>query len=279
MSRLAKPMPTSYRFDPADPRAPTEAEWAEMSPEERERVVATLPNVVPEELMPPEGDPHLLSKVRPRLTLDGFFRRSGRRVYVSGEMNVYYPGEPWFAPDLFAVLDVDVHERLRWVVSHEGRGLDLVIEVHFEGSRDKDYRLNVDRYARLGIREYFIFDCGNLRLTGYRLPHDTAGGARVYRPIVPQGGRLTSEVLGLEVQVDGQRLRFLHDGEPLPDDDELIAILTSRVDGLVAGHQATEAQVEAARAQTRAAEQRAADLQRQLDAALEEIDRLRGRSS
>lgn len=274
-------MPSSYRFDPADPRAPTAEEWDRMTPEERARIVEMLPVQVPEELMPPEGDPHYLSKTRPRLALDSFFRRTGRRVYVSGEMNVYYPGERLFAPDLYAVLDVEIHERKRWVVSREGKGLDLVLEVHCDGDRDKDYRLNVERYARLGIAEYFIFDCQELRLTAYRLPVAPAGRARVYKPIVPQLGRYASEVLGLDVMIEGARLRFLFDDEPVLEAEELVTRLTTRVDDLVARHRATEQRAEDAEQRAKEAEQRAQnaerraeDAERELAAARAELARL-----
>jgi hypothetical protein len=85
-----------------------------MSPEERRRVVATLPTQVPMELMPPEGDAHWQAKARARLTLGSFFQRIGRKIYVSSELAVYYPGEPRFAPDMLAVLDVESHERTSW---------------------------------------------------------------------------------------------------------------------------------------------------------------------
>lgn len=257
---MAMRMPTPFDIDPDDPRAPAQEDWERMTAEERDRLVAMLPIQVPEELQPPEGDPHFKAKVRARQTLDSFFHRTGRRIYVSGELNVYYPDEPRISPDVFAVLDVEPYERTSWVVSHEGKGLDLALEVHFLGNRDKDYRLNVERYARLGITEYFLFDAAELRLFGYRLPPD----GRTYRPIVPQGGRLASEVLGLDLAVEGVRLRFYHGGEPLPEAEELIAKLGHMVEDLTARH--------------RAEAERAAALERELVEARAEIERLkRGR--
>ena len=43
------------------------------------------------------------------------------------------------------------------MVSHEGEGLDFVLEVRVSGDRTKDFETNVKRYARLGIPEYFAF--------------------------------------------------------------------------------------------------------------------------
>jgi Uma2 family endonuclease len=259
--------PEAYCFDPDDPRAPTEEQWEGMSPEERERVVAWLPAEVPIELQPPEGDPHWNAKTRTRSTLDDFFRRIGRKIYVSSELAVFYPGEPRFSPDVLAVLDVGLHERDKWVVSHEGKGLDLVIEVHYGGDRVKDYETNVERYARLGIREYFIFDRRHLNLRGYRLPppeEGRAGRRGAYRPILPQGGAYPSEVLGLDLTLDGPRLRFLFGMAPVPEAEELVMKLQSMVDGLFVRAEEAEKRA-AAEAERAAAEaERARELQRKL---------------
>ena len=190
-----------------------------------------------------------------------WFRRHGRRVYVGADLPVYCPGDAMFAPDVLAVLDVDDHPRDHWVVSREGKGLDLVIEVHWRGRARKDLQERVVRYASLGIREYFVFDVRRLLLHGHRLP---APGARTYERVLPQAGRFESEVLGLGMAVDGMRLRFSIGDAPLPFADELADKLATAVDGALA-----RAEAEAQRAE--AAEQRLAE-------ALAEIERLRNRS-
>ncbi|WP_437276739.1 Uma2 family endonuclease [Sorangium sp. So ce375] len=253
---MVQALPTGYLFDPADPRAPTSEQWARMTPAERARVVDMLPAEVPLELMPPEGDAHRKAKRDALDALDGFFRRTARKIYLSSELAVFYPGEPGFAPDLLAVVDVEPHERMKWVVDHEGKGLDLVIEVHVAGSRTKDHQTNVDRYARLGIREYFLFDRARLRLHAYRLPAAQEGDPsrpRAYQRIVPQAGRFASEVLGLDLLLDGTRLRFFAGNAPLEDADERIARLGGMLDQVIA-HQ-EDAQ--------RVAEELAAELDRE----------------
>ncbi|KYF66430.1 hypothetical protein BE11_32790 [Sorangium cellulosum] len=265
---MVQALPAGYLFDPADPRAPTSDQWARMTSAERARVVDMLPTEVPLELMPPEGDAHRKAKRDALDALDGFFRRVGRKIYLSSELAVFYPGEPPFAPDLLAVVDVAPHERMRWVVDHEGKGLDLVIEVHVAGSRTKDHQVNVERYARLGIREYFLFDRSRLRLHAYRLPAAPEGDAarpRAYQRIVPQAGRFASEVLGLDLLLDGPRLRFFAGNAPLEDADEMIARLGGMLDQVIA-HQ-EEAQ--------RLAEELAAELDRERRLR-EEEQRLRG---
>ena len=85
-----------------------------MSDDERARVVDALPSEI-ESAYPPEGDVHRKAKDGPLGALDAYFRRIGRRVYLSSNLPVYYPGEPIFAPDLIAVLDVEPHERERGI--------------------------------------------------------------------------------------------------------------------------------------------------------------------
>ncbi|MBL8739684.1 MAG: Uma2 family endonuclease [Myxococcales bacterium] len=201
-----------------------------MSVEERARVVASLPSEW-EDALPPEGDPHWLPKVNTRKTLERYFDRLGRSVYVGSELAVYYPNERVFAPDVFAVLDVPTHQRLRWVVDDEQRGLDWVLEIFVSGDRRKDHIRNVELFARLGIKEYFLLDWGRLRLNGWRLSETAVG---TYQQLVPQRGRFTSGVLGLELGVVEERLRFFHLDAELPEAEELIRKLERAVDGLQA---------------------------------------------
>ena len=251
--------PASWVIDPDDPRAPPQELWDRMSSEERQRVVALLPSEIEvSQASPPEGDFHFQAKTVAKDTLSGYFQRLGRRVYLACELPVYYPNEPLFAPDLIAVLDVEQHPRMRWTVSHEGRGIDLALEVLWSGNAKKDLEENVARYAALGIPEYFVFDRRRLRLRGYRLPSPTA---TQYQALVPQEGRLTCAVLGLELGLEGEKLRFYHGLAPLPETSELIARLGSMVGDL-------EKRMDDA-------ERRAEDAERALAVALAEIDRLK----
>jgi Uma2 family endonuclease len=272
---MVQRLPGGYVFDPKDPRAPTEEQWAAMSLEDRERVAAMLP-VEPDVdfLPPPEGDAHWTAATGARQSLGSFFRRGGRRIYISGNLAIYYPGERVFAPDLIAVLDVEPHERQSWMVEKEGRGIDLAIEIHVSGDRAKDMKANVERYARLGIKEYFIFDRGRLSLSGHRLPSaaEKQRKRRAYKPILPQGGRLGSEVLGLDLMIEGTTLRFYATTAPLLDPEERIARLERVFDDALGRALAAEERA-------RIAEERAAALERELREAREEIARLKGGGS
>lgn len=233
-----------YAIDPRDPRAPSQEAWDQLSAEERARIVAELPSEI-SRAEPPEGDAHRIPKTSALEALDAHFRRIRRRMYVSSELPVYYPAEAMFAPDLIAVADVDPHPRDSWVVSHEQRGLDLALEIHVSGRRRKDVEQNVERYARLGIPEYFSFDAPRRRLLGWRLPDPAA---RRYEPIVPQEGQWWSRVLELGLSVEDGRLRFLYGNSPVLDARELIARLSGMVDQAMA-----RAEEEAARAERLAA--------------------------
>ena len=265
----------SLRPDALDPRAPSQADWDAMSEADRQRACALLPAKLPYELSPCEGDTHRKPRESAVSTLEAFFRRVGRRVYVSSELAVYYPGEPRFCPDVLVVLDDDGQERTRWIVPREGKGLDLVLEVHVAGDEAKDLSGDVERYARLGIREYFVFDRTRLAVRGYRLAPAEGGAApRSYQRIVPNAGGYASEVLGLELRVDGTRLRFEVGGADVPEGEELAAKLRTMVDKLEARHLEAEALAEEMSARAEAEATRADSLATRLAAALAEITRL-----
>ena len=119
---------------------------------------------------------------------------------------------------------------MKWLVAHEGKGPDFVLEVHVAGSKWKDVQRNAAWFARLGIPEYFVFDRSRFMIRGYRLPD---AQVRVYQPIVPQVGRYASSVLGLEMTLEGDRLRFYHGSAPLFESEELVGKLESLVDQVV----------------------------------------------
>lgn len=208
--------------------APSQEEWDALTAEDRAAVLAALPGEVTDaEMSPPEGDRHFRAKTRALDALRGFFARQKRPIYLAAELPIYYPAEPRFAPDLLAVLDVEDRERDSWNVSAEGRGLDWVMEVHVGGDRKKDAERNVERYARLGIPEYFLYDRARSRLTAYRL---SGPGPRTYTAVVPQHGLYESRVLGLDVQVEKDRLRFYAGTAMLLESEDLIGRLETMLD-------------------------------------------------
>lgn len=256
-SRLlsSRPMATNVRAQAGQPRpipiAPTKETWRSMTPDERERFLVDVNDALSDPVrMMSEGRPHKKAKVRAIDMLGLHFKTMGRVIYLAEEMAVLYPGEESFSPDVLAVLDVpqiEDDERMAWVVVDEGRGLDFVLEVLHRGDRRKDLVDNVERYARLGIPEYFIYDRAQQRIHGYRLEEPKA--AR-YTRIVPQGGRYSSQVLGLDLAIQGGTLRFFQGMAELFGSDDLIGRLTGMVEDLEA--KADEAEAKANEAEAKA---------------------------
>jgi Uma2 family endonuclease len=223
---MSQQSPHRYRVDPDDPRAPPAEVWDTLTHAERQHILDELPSEFPvDEASPPEGDEHRSAKELATDALSSFFERTGRRIYVSAELPVYYPNERMFAPDVIAVVDVEPHPRKHWTVSHEGKGLDFVLEILVSGRRRKDLVDNPARYARLGIPEYFVLDLARQLLWGWRLE----GGGSTYLPLLPTRGVLPSRVLGLELGLENGKLRFFYGLAPLPFARELIARLDQAV--------------------------------------------------
>jgi Uma2 family endonuclease len=285
-------MPMSQRYepwvlDPEDPRAPPQDVWDRLTEQERQHVVDSLPSEFPaSEAHPPEGDHHTEAVYGARTALRRFFDKTGRSIYVGTNLPVYYPGRSMFSPDVMAVLDVQTQPRSSWIVSKEGKGLDFALEVLVLGQRRKDLERNVEMYAQLGIHEYFIFDRPKLRLQGLRL----RGVGLGYEPVVPQLGHFASEVLGLGLKVEGERLRFYAGDAALPGADDLIEKLEGFVDDLegrlAAAEQRAEEEARRAEGEARRAEgearraeeeaRRAEAAERRLKETLAELERVKG---
>lgn len=237
---------------PPLPVAPTIEAWRAMTPQQRESFLVSAIEASSHPLrMMGEGRPHKKAKTRALDMLGLHFRAMGRVVYLAEEMIVAYPGEPTFTPDLLAVVGVEEpedDERLAWVVADEKRGLDFVLEVVHMGSREKDLVENVQRYARLGIPEYFVYDRGRQQIHGFRL---SVEGESRYQRIVPQLGRYSSTVLGLDLALSGGRLRFFQGMAELFDTAELLSRLGKMVEELEARAEEASKQAEQAVLSTR----------------------------
>jgi hypothetical protein len=228
MARML-PLPLRYTVDPNDPRAPSQELWDRFSEAERDRIIQMLPTA--KDLLPGENTQHFTDKAQVFDTLRRHFDRINRRIFVASELQVYYPAQPTFTPDIFAVADVEFRRRSRWVVSREGRGLDFVLEILSESDRQKDLRRNVEWFPALGIPEYFVYDRDERQIHGFRLPRP---GAAAYDRIAPRGSGYPSALLGLDLTLEGERLRFRYGLGPVPDADELITRLDATVDDLLA---------------------------------------------
>jgi Uma2 family endonuclease len=235
------------------PIVPTEDRWRAMTPKAKEQFLIEMNEALKDEqLVMSEGRPHKKAKSRAIDMLGNHFRAMGRRIYLAEEMSVAYPGERGFTPDVLAVLDVEEPEddqRMSWVVLDEGKGIDWVLEVLWAGDRQKDLVDNVERYARLGIPEYFVYDQKKQRLLGYRLPADS----KRYAPIMPQGGLYRSEVLGVDLAIVENTLKFYQGTAELYDTTHVIRRLQGIVENLEARANDADTRIDKALAVTRKA--------------------------
>lgn len=227
------------------PIAPTEERWRAMTQSERDSFLEDVNDILSD---PPiamsEGRPHKKAKSRALDMLGLHFRAMGRRIYLAEEMAVLYPGKESFSPDILAVLDVEEPEddqRMAWVVADEGKGLDWVLEVLHAGDRKKDLVDNVDRYASLGIPEYFVYDRRQQRIHAYRL-----AGPNRYQPVLAQAGLYRSAVLGVDLAIVDGSLRFYQGAAELYDTAHLIRRLQGMVESLETRSQEAEARAEQA---------------------------------
>lgn len=169
-----------------------------------------------------ETDDHRQEMVRHIEVLGDYYR--GQQVYVSGDLLVYYvQGDPRkvVVPDAFVVKGVSPHNRRIYKIWAEGKAPDVVLETTSRKTRRKDTVDKPQLYARLGVKEYFLFDPHaeylHPPLQGHRLAADE------YHPLEPAAdGSLESEELGLRLQIEDRRLRFvrLDTGQPLLTADE-----------------------------------------------------------
>ena len=121
------------------------------------------------------------------------------------------------APDVLVAFGIGTDNRSSYLVWEEGKPPDWVLEVASPSTQENDRGSKRQRYAALGVPEYWLFDPkgdayprGTPRLQGLGL----VDGA--YRPLdsrLAPGERLTrrmirSKVLRLDVYADGALLRF-----------------------------------------------------------------------
>ena len=135
---------------------------------------------------------------------------------VAADILVYpVKGNPYIsiAPDVLVAFGLATHKRLHYRVWVEGKPPDWVLEVASPSTEEKDRLEKGHHYAGMGVPEYWMFDPSGdtykddtprlvgLELVGgeyQRLDSRLVAGERVIR----------SEVLGLDVLVDDELLRF-----------------------------------------------------------------------
>jgi Uma2 family endonuclease len=215
-----------------------------------------------------ETDLHRDAMVRNIELLKYHYR--GQRVYVSGDLLVYYEeGNPkkYVVPDASVVKGIDPGPRRIYRIWIEGKAPDVVIETTSRKTKRVDTQTKPQLYARLGIREYFMLDLEgdylDPRLQGYRMQ----GGQ--YAPIdVDDEGFLFSRELELRLKIEQGELQFYRrdTGERLLTAQEQRDHIARALESEAAAHQyevaARQAEVAARQVAEAAARRAEADVER-----------------
>ena len=135
-------------------------------------------------------------------------------VYVGLDLLIYYQrgnNLRRVAPDVFVIRGVPKRSRDTYKIWEEGKPPDFVLEVATPGTAGDNAGDKMELYARLGVREYWLYDPqGGLhepRLQGFALV-----GAKYRRLRGRKRAGVTlavgSRVLDLELRFEGERLRL-----------------------------------------------------------------------
>lgn len=154
-----------------------------------------------------ETDVHRKQMIALLEGLESYYR-DGPNIYVTGNIFLYLPREEGertaLSPDIFVVKGVAKKDRRIYDLEVEKKAPDLVIELTSRSTHIEDLGNKRVIYAKLGVKEYFIFDplleAFTSPLRGYRLENGD------YLPMM--GARLHSEVLGLDLVVEEGMLRL-----------------------------------------------------------------------
>ena len=198
-----------------------------------------------------ETDLHRKELVRHIELLEDYYQ--GQRVYVSGDLLVYYEqGNPkkFVVPDTFVVKGIAARAHRVYKIWVEGKAPDVVIETTSRKTQRKDTDVKPPLYSRLGVKEYFLFDPEQEYLDPPLQGHRLAGDA--YQRIVPDSdGCLLSQELGLRLCVGEGVVQFyrLDTGERLLTRSERVTRESARANHEMQTRQNAEAELARLRAE------------------------------
>lgn len=178
-----------------------------------------------------DGEPMAETEIHAELMINLRFAlkhrfRADPNVYVGVNMLMYWAkgdNRKSRAPDVFVVFGVPKEPARRtWKVWEEGKAPDVVIELSSRKTWLEDLYEKWQVYARLGVREYFIFDPEYDYLPEPLMAWRLDEGQ--YRLLPINDDCVLSEALGLELVNTGTtlRLRNPRTGELLPTEEEEI---------------------------------------------------------
>ena len=168
------------------------------------------------------------------------------------------------APDVLLAFGLATHSRSSYFLWREGKPPDWVLEVASPKTAARDLNEKRIAYAKMGVPEYWLFDPrGDVFPAREDQLQGLALAGRRYRPLparrVDDSLTIYSGVLGLDVQVEGELMRFRgpKDGKNIPHRRETEA--AAALEAARADAEAARANTEAVRADTEAARRNAAE--------------------
>ncbi len=174
-----------------------------------ERKISSVPTGTPIFYPHTDGKPMAASDRHRRIlfrtieTLEAHYAQQPD-VYVSGDILMYYvEGDPHqvISPDVLVSFGLEKKERLTYLVWVEGKLPDFVMEFSSKTTYDTDLGPKMDRYASLGIQDYFLYDALGIYLPTPLMGFTLVDG--VYDAISDdEDGGLHSTVLSLDFHVD-----------------------------------------------------------------------------
>ena len=201
---------------------------------------------------------------------DGDLESAHPKALVAADILVYPEkgnNRNRIAPDVLVGLGLGRRKRSSYFVWEEGKPPDWVLEVASPGTEAEDRGAKRRKYAEMGVPEYWMFDAkgdvyppGTPRLQGLKL---VDGEYRPLKSRLVDGKRMIrSEVLGLDVRVEDELLRFrdvatgkdIRRRGEIEADEEHAHAATARAQAATARYQA---QTRREAAQRKAAEARA----------------------
>lgn len=227
--------------------------------------------------------------------LQRFF--TGRHVYVSGNLLIYYEeGNPYksVAPDCFVVREIEPHLRDVYKIWEEGKGPEVVFEVSSKTTRRVDFGKKMRLYAELGVQEYFIYDPTSEYLDPPLVAYELVGGGYVpMKPVkeevligdlafVPgqtETPEYSSPILGLRLTLDEQsHLQFydLATNQRLLEDTEALALAETLAKDAELRAEEERLRAEEERQHAKVERQRAEQAEAENERLREELARLRG---
>ncbi len=156
-----------------------------------------------------ETDLHRDAMFRQIELLKRFF--AGQKVYVSGDLLVYYePGnnKKFIVPDVFFTKGLKQVQRRIYRTWIERLAPNFVIETTSKKTKKRDLEVKPEIYAIIGVQEYFLFDPTKDYLEPPLQGNRLVDGAYQSIPRQPDGS-LTSEQLGLKLRFNDGELEFI----------------------------------------------------------------------